>query len=372
MTTEANRNLHGTVALVHADKIRLLFKQSFPAVFVSISVSALLAAALWPVQDHTLLLAWFSVLSVSSLLRVGMFMAYRRKVPTQEEVLAWEKPYFTTLMLSSLIWGIGCVVIMPPESLFHQALVFYCLIGMSGGAIAVYSAHRLVTLLTVACVLLPATLWIFWQATLPTTVMAIGALFFYAALIQGTKVLSSAMHQNLVMNYELQEANAYVERLARTDKLTGLLNRRAFYDQAGMLVNYVERHDGFLAAIVFDLDHFKSINDKRGHAAGDAALAHVGELLKRTTRKSDICARIGGEEFVILLSGSTGDAAVALAEKLRSELASRPVSFSDEQFVVTGSFGVASGDTEVDELIKRADAAMYRAKQAGRNRVAAD
>ncbi len=81
-----------------------------------------------------------------------------------------------------------------------------------------------------------------------------------------------------------------------------------------------------------------------------------------------MCARIGGEEFVILLSGST-QAAVTLAEKMRSELESTPVLFGGEQFVVTGSFSIASGDTEVDELIKRADAAMYRAKQAGRTRV---
>jgi diguanylate cyclase (GGDEF)-like protein len=300
-----------------------------------------------------------------------MFVAYHLKSPSLEDVLAWEKPYLATLMFSSIIWGVGCVMIMPPESRFHQAIVFYCLIGMSGGAIAVYSAHRLMALMTVACVLLPAAFWMLSQATLPTVGMAIGAFLFFASLFQGTRVLSSAMHQNVMLKYELQEANAYVERLARMDNLTGLLNRRAFYEQAEILGNYVGRHDETLAVIILDLDRFKEINDTRGHAGGDAALAHVGKLLSRMTRKSDIVARIGGEEFGVLLSGDT-EAAVTLAEKLRSELDGTPVAFEGERFVVTGSFGAASGDTDLDELMKRADAAMYRAKQAGRNRVVAE
>lgn len=372
MAEKYNRQLHNLDTLVHAEKIQLLFKQSFPAAFVSISISALLIAVLWPVQDHELLLAWFIILTFSSFIRLGIFMSYRRKTLPLENVLAWEKPYFITLMLSSLIWGIGGVMIMPEASRFHQAIIFYCLIGMSGGAISVYSAHRAMTLFTVACVLLPATLWMFWQATLPTVVMAIGAVIFYASLIRATQVLSSALQQNFRMNYELKEANAYAEKLARMDQLTGLFNRRAFYEQANMLGNYVERHKDSIAVIILDLDHFKEINDTRGHAAGDAALAHVGKLLQQMTRKSDVCARIGGEEFGMLMLSSSADDAFTLAEKLRYELESTPVSFNTERFIVTSSFGVASGETDIENLIKRADAAMYRAKEAGRNQVVAD
>jgi diguanylate cyclase (GGDEF)-like protein len=150
------------------------------------------------------------------------------------------------------------------------------------------------------------------------------------------------------------------------------LNRRAFYEQAEVLETFAQRHGDPLAVIVLDLDHFKSINDTRGHAAGDAALASVGQLLRRSTRKTDICARIGGEEFGLLLRSDSTDDAVTLAEKLRRELEGSPVSFDGEEFVVTGSFGVASGETDVESLIRRADEAMYRAKDAGRNRVVAD
>jgi len=217
MTAEKISIPYNLESLLHAEKIQLLFKQSFPAIFVSLSISVLLTVVLWPVQDHDLLLAWLAILTLSSLIRLALFMAYRRRAQSQEAVLAWERPYIATLMLSSAIWGIGCVLIMPHGAQLQQAVVFFCLIGMSGGAIAVYSSYRAVALMTVATVLLPATLWMFWQATLTTTAMAIGALFFFVALVQGTKVLSSAMYRNSLLNYQLQEANKQIESLARKE-----------------------------------------------------------------------------------------------------------------------------------------------------------
>ena len=212
---------------LHVEKIQLLFKQSFPAVFVSFSVSVLLTVVLWPVQDHGLLLAWLAILTLSSLVRLGLFVAYRRRAPSQEALLAWEKPYIATLMLSSAIWGVGCVLIMPHGAQLEQAVIFYCLIGMSGGAIAVYSAHRMIALMAVAFVLLPVTLWMMWQATLPTTAMAIGALFLFASLVKGTEVLSSALRRSGILNYQLQEANDHIERLARKEINTARLERDA-------------------------------------------------------------------------------------------------------------------------------------------------
>jgi diguanylate cyclase (GGDEF)-like protein len=371
MLSDNTQELRSLDDMVHAEKVQLLFKQSFPAVFISLSISMLLTLVLWSVQDHTLLLTWLATLTLSSLIRVGLFMTYRYQSPPKEQVLAWEKPYFFTLLLSSVIWGLGALIIMPIESRFHQAIVYFCLIGMSGGAIAVYSAHRLMTLLSVVCVLFPVTIWMVTQATLPTMAMAVGAMMFFTALVQGTKVLSAAMHENLVLNHKLQDANDIVERLARVDALTGILNRRAFYEQAAMLGSQVRRNNTSLAVIVLDLDYFKEINDTRGHAAGDAALTHVGNLLSHMTRESDVCARLGGEEFGILLTGDAEDG-IRLAEKLRHELEYSPVILQDDRFVVTGSFGVASGGTDIDSLIQRADTAMYEAKKLGRNRVVAN
>jgi diguanylate cyclase (GGDEF)-like protein len=125
-----------------------------------------------------------------------------------------------------------------------------------------------------------------------------------------------------------------------------------------------------LSMVMFDVDHFKRINDRFGHLAGDAVLAAVGSRMKAVLRGSDMKCRYGGEEFMILLPDTPLTGARRVAETLRSELRDHPVVFHDERITVTASFGVtAITPGEVDPLVimARADAAMYRAKQEGRN-----
>jgi len=371
MQEESNQATNLDV-LVRAEKLQLLFRQSFPAAVISFVISILLTAILWPVQDHTILSIWFGLLMLSSIVRLTYFIRYRNHTLPIEGLLVWEKPFFLSLMISSLLWGFGGVLIMPEGSPYHQAIIFYFLIGMSGGAISVYSAHRLMTLLTVAFVLLPATMWMLLQGNLASVGMGISAIIFFVSLMRATKVLSSALHQNFLMNHQLKKSKEDAEYLARRDVLTGLYNRRAFYEQAEIMNSYAERHEETLALIIMDIDYFKNINDKHGHAAGDAVLAHIGKLLQQLTRRSDVCARIGGEEFgILLLSTNLLDASV-LAEKLRQEIADSPLEFENSGIPVTASFGVAGDEPDFDTLYKDADAAMYRAKKAGRNQVVSD
>ena len=121
-----------------------------------------------------------------------------------------------------------------------------------------------------------------------------------------------------------------------------------------------------------DLDHFKAVNDRYGHLAGDEVLRFFGDLVMRHVRASDIFCRYGGEEFVLVLPDLEGDAAIERAEQMREELALAPVVFGDSQIPMTVSFGVATFPSDGrtgDELIAAADRALYQAKAAGRNRV---
>jgi diguanylate cyclase (GGDEF)-like protein len=123
---------------------------------------------------------------------------------------------------------------------------------------------------------------------------------------------------------------------------------------------------------MFDLDHFKAMNDRYGHSCGDAVLAAVGQRMKTSLRGSDIRCRYGGEEFLILLPDTPLGGARRVAENLRRAFADQPITWKDESIVVTASFGVTGitpGEDNRDVIIDRADAAMYRAKQAGRNAV---
>jgi diguanylate cyclase (GGDEF)-like protein len=156
------------------------------------------------------------------------------------------------------------------------------------------------------------------------------------------------------------------ERAATQDPLTGIGNRRRFDAALGRLLD--ERLE--FAVIMLDLDHFKEINDSVGHVIGDQVLVEVARLLERAARSGDEVARFGGEEFVVLFVGALGDA-VRLAERIRSLLAAHDWSALHRDLRVTGSLGVAASPRDgASDVVARADANLYRAKHAGRDRVA--
>jgi two-component system cell cycle response regulator len=162
------------------------------------------------------------------------------------------------------------------------------------------------------------------------------------------------------------------ERLAMVDSLTGLLNRRAFLGAVQREFARMDRSGDPMCLLLLDVDHFKQVNDLRGHATGDAVLAALGRLLPRQVRSNDLVGRWGGEEFVVALTGSPLMPGAVRAEHIRAAIAAMDVRGADGLPVsVTASIGVAAlrpGDT-IEALVDRADRAMYTAKQSGRNRV---
>jgi diguanylate cyclase (GGDEF)-like protein len=176
--------------------------------------------------------------------------------------------------------------------------------------------------------------------------------------------------------YDLESAISDRERfqeLARTDPLTGCFNRRALFDWLEREVERVKRYQQTLAVLLLDLDTFKAVNDRHGHVAGDAVLRQIGELLRHEARAVDVVARYGGDEFVLGLPETAMDGAVVFADRLRRRIAEHDFAQSGDPVYVTASIGVATlpaPDVEtVEALIAGADAAMYRAKGAGRNQV---
>ena len=155
---------------------------------------------------------------------------------------------------------------------------------------------------------------------------------------------------------------------ARTDPLTGLLNRRALTELAQRAMAHARRHGSPLSVVLIDIDHFKQINDRHGHAAGDAVLVSLARLLKSHLREDDACARLGGEEFLLLLPATRLDQALQVAEKLRQLIAGEVLAAGIR---CSSSFGVCSsdGNLDFDQLLQRADTALYRAKAGGRDRV---
>lgn len=174
---------------------------------------------------------------------------------------------------------------------------------------------------------------------------------------------------------ELESQQSELERLARTDPLTGLPNRRAFFEAVEVELVRMRRTGAPASIVLFDLDEFKQVNDRWGHAAGDAVLVELAQVFMSFARASDATARLGGEEFALLLHKTDLDQAAAAADRLREQIAAMRVRCDGSTVDVTASCGVTAlhaDDAEVSEALKRADRALYRAKSAGRNRTHVD
>ena len=187
------------------------------------------------------------------------------------------------------------------------------------------------------------------------------------------KILSILANQSAVA---IQNARLYENAI--TDGLTELYIHKYFHYRIEKEMDRARRSGQPLSLIIFDIDHFKSFNDQYGHQIGDAALVHLSKIFRETMRSSDVLARYGGEEFAAILVPDpkveqTPEIVKMIAERLRKDIEKSPLNFKNKQLQITISVGTVSwhGEKNVDkdELIKRADVAMYAAKRAGRNRV---
>jgi diguanylate cyclase (GGDEF)-like protein/PAS domain S-box-containing protein len=169
-----------------------------------------------------------------------------------------------------------------------------------------------------------------------------------------------------------REASENLRRSTSCDHLTGIANRRAFFESGELEMERCRRSPRPLSLILFDADHFKRVNDRYGHAAGDKVLRHLAATLAATFREVDVVARLGGEEFAVLLPSTDLPSAAAVANRLRHAIGDQAVEVDGVKIRYTVSGGVATMDADVeglDALMKRADRALYAAKADGRNRI---
>lgn len=194
----------------------------------------------------------------------------------------------------------------------------------------------------------------------------------HSALIAGvpSRITSAIdLTQTKCVEEALRRANLELERLSHTDPLTGAYNRRFFTDEAKRLLALAQREGHDTAVVMLDIDDFKEINDHFGHDAGDQVICAVVDLIKTHTRASDLVARFGGEEFVVLLPNTPIGDAHDVAEKIRRQIAANPITPNAKVTVSVGVATFSNDDSDIIGTISRADKALYTAKRHGKNRV---
>ncbi len=251
------------------------------------------------------------------------------------------------------------------------ALIIHLLSGFDTGPVPVFTLILVATLVgTAIC------LFAIWRFIRPLHHLA-EALMKYPQDKSVLKLQSEGADEIAIvtdvtksMLWQVEELTKKLKHQATTDFLTGLGNRRWLTEQLPAAQSQAERSNEPLSVILFDLDKFKHINDEHGHEVGDNVLMIVGEIVKDSLRPYDLAARIGGEEFCIILPRTSGEAALSIAERLRAAF---EASYLDPLPIgrVTCSFGVvqAGPDERLQQLLRRADTALYKAKAAGRNTV---
>lgn len=207
------------------------------------------------------------------------------------------------------------------------------------------------------------------QGNYDTNPPLVGTGEIYQLSLQFRSMVEFVRDSNRVLEEKIRQRTEELHRLAESDPMTGLLNRRGMIERFDMELSRLARQSGGLGLLLMDLDHFKSINDKYGHAVGDEALRKAAEIIGVSGRPYDHAARWGGEEFLVLLPECDEDGLLATAERIRKNVEALSIAVGDETVKFTVSVGAyfASKAEDQDRMLNKVDQALYRAKDAGRN-----
>ena len=357
---------------VAGDKIRMLHREASHSLGGSLLAGVLWVCAVWGTASHVLLVSWLAVFALAMLSRLALVLHYRRRTADLDAMTAWFRGYALTVLVSSLMWGLGAPLLMFGAPLLQVLVTFAFLVGLAGASLVAYGLFPRFTLLVIGLLLLPVELALFVSGDSVARWASLAGVLFALSTTRGVYAYGARMDESVRQTHRLREANRIAQWHAETDVLTGLNNRRAFTGAARALMQLAAREKSGVAILVIDLDHFKDINDGYGHSVGDALLAHVADLMRTALRRSDICGRLGGDEFAVLLPNATPDAAHAVAEKIRALAQQTTVPLDGLEVSVCLSIGIACGKGEAfDALLARADHAMYEAKRMGPNRIVA-
>ncbi|MCQ4162103.1 diguanylate cyclase [Roseomonas sp. GC11] len=286
-----------------------------------------------------------------------------------------------TALLAALVFSIRL-----PPGLPSAQLIFLLAVPLSWIALRI-SLRAAYTLLTLLCIIASAGTVSgygpFQSGGVANPMQSVGMLIVLCAmniltllaLVSERREAEAALADaNRLLEWRVAERTAELKRQAETDALTGIANRRSFMNQAEILLRREAEAGRPCALLAFDLDHFKSINDRAGHAAGDAVLRLTAERCTQALRQADLFGRLGGEEFAILLPATSAEEAHAVAERLRAALATIILPLEGLGSRLSASFGIATmppGGLPLETLLHRADGALYQAKGSGRDRICA-
>jgi diguanylate cyclase (GGDEF)-like protein len=331
-----------------------------------------LLGLLWGVVPRDALLTWFATGMLLTLGRWYLQHLYHRHRDGIRVPAPWIHAFSVGALVSGAWWGGVSVWLFPAESISHQIYIAFVLSGVSAGAMSLYSPLPRNFLQFALPALVPYVVRILQIGSTESQLMAALVVMFLVILVRTARQSGDALHSV----FELQARNAALARAlhhqATHDSMVGLVNHGEFQRRLEHLADGGGRQHDEFSVIFIDLDRFKAVNDTGGHAAGDALLCCIARMLGKYCRATDTAARVGGDEFALLLPNCPRKRALEIGEQLRSEVESLTFNHDGQDHTIGASIGISWGRAGLQSasgLLKAADKACYTAKQKGRNRV---
>ena len=359
---------------VGLEQTRILYAALPLSLLATLINATVLSALLWEQTRLAANLGWLGGIYLLTAARWVNYRNFNKASSGLEPGNDWRLRTLLGTLLAGISWGSASFLIFPEHSIAHQAIFALVIAGMSAGAVTTLSAVFGICASFLLTTLIPLIgVFALGEGTINFMMAVMSSLFLIMVLFSSRR-LSHTILESLEMRYERQKAEQTIRHQALYDDLTKLPNRRLLLERLTRELSRSRRHDHTGAVLFLDLDHFKTINDSLGHGVGDELLRSVAARLRRRLRKEDTAARLGGDEFVLLIPELANDINIAsgkvrrLANEVLKEFR-EPFTVSGHELHVSASIGVAIfpiADEKPEDLLKKADVAMYSAKAGGR------
>ncbi len=367
-------------SLVRAECVRFMWAQALRSIAMLPPVVALMLWIESPYIPTTRLVAWASIMTAAVGTSLVAALAYRIG-PSSDSPRSRRWLYLRSLTgaIQGTGWGLSAVLIMPSHLHRDMRVVLMTfLVGITTSMVIAYAGSGVAYLCATLPVWIPTIVVFFTSGRQFDVALGVGGLFFVGVMFLYNHEIRVRIVGNIrlsleraALNEHLVEANAAIHELANRDDLTGAHNRRHLMVELDREMARSDRDGTELWFALFDIDHFKSLNDMHGHLAGDTFLRALVARAASELRIGDCLARHGGEEFAIVLPAVDRAGALECIERIRLAIETMDVWSDGAALRSTASFGLAAHEkgSGVDRLMRAADVALYSAKDAGRNRV---
>ena len=354
---------------VRVESLAFLYRSMPSAAVGHVFASAFIVFTLIDVVNQTALFAWCATVVAVTMVRYFITKRVEKQVmdAPPESVEFWSRVLAGLAFVQTSIWGASTFIIWP-DAIEYRTVLVSILAGIIAAGGIILALHRRSFLIYCLPIAIPTTLQLLLSGTRLDLLLACIIVFYSAILFVSVNRLTSVFLEGLRMRY-------LMENESRTDALTALANRRGFDESLHDIWQQSIRSKQSIGLLIIDVDNFKNYNDYYGHPQGDIALKKMGELLlKVASRSTDLCARIGGEEFAVLMPATELEGSKQVAEAIQAELAKAriPHRNSDRGFL-TVSMGLnvitPGRSSSIDLFMMETDQALYTAKESGRNAI---